>query len=121
MGGALALNLVGALPGGTKKAFASVGTEHTNCAGYSGWDGYNNNTKLCVGGAYSRDYCGGDGWFLRYSGTCFNSGPAVACGEGVTKRNAWRWPHSGRTYRCADGYQQSCGSSSVFRICSWAL
>ncbi|MFF5213470.1 hypothetical protein [Streptosporangium sp. NPDC000396] len=122
LGGALALNVVGALPfGGAKPAEASVGTEWYDCAGYNNWSGYDNNTTWCVGGPYSRDYCGGDGWFLRLSMTCFVSGPTVACGTGsYSHKNAWRWTHNGTPYRCADGYQQSCGSSSVFRICSWS-
>lgn len=120
LGGALALNVLGALPN-AKPAAAAVGSEWaSHCAGFDSWAGYNNNSKVCVGGTYSRSYCGSDGWFLRSSGTCYNSYAVVACGTGsYAKRNAWRWTHSGTRYRCADGNVATCGGTS-FYICSWA-
>jgi hypothetical protein len=121
LGGALALNVLSALPGRNNTAYAAVGNEYTDCAGYGSTSGYNNNTKVCVGGTYSRSYCGADGWFLRSSGTCYNSYAVKACGAGsLADRNAWRWTHSGKKYRCADGYVATCGGTS-FYICSWAL
>ncbi|GAA4972340.1 hypothetical protein HD597_007101 [Nonomuraea thailandensis] len=121
LGGALALNVLSALPGRNNSAHAAVGTEYTSCANYGSWTGYNNNTKVCVGGTYSRSYCGSDGWFLRSSGTCYNSYAVKACGTGgLAARNAWRWTHSGRSYRCADGNVATCGGT-YFYICSWAL
>lgn len=121
LGGALALNVLSALPGRNNSAQAAVGTEYTDCAGYGSWAGYSDNTKVCVGGTYSRSYCGSDGWFLRSSGTCYNSYATKACGAGsLSARNAWRWTHSGKKYRCADGYVATCGGTS-FYICSWAL
>ncbi|MGI5284921.1 hypothetical protein ACQEVF_16495 [Nonomuraea polychroma] len=120
LGGALALNVLSALPGRNNSAHAAVGTEYTHCAGFNNWAGYNNNTKVCVGGTYSRSYCGSDGWFLRSSGTCYNSYAVKACGTGsYAKRNAWRWTHSGTPYRCADGNVATCGGT-YFYICSWA-
>ncbi|WP_327589210.1 hypothetical protein OHA25_21000 [Nonomuraea sp. NBC_00507] len=121
LGGALALNVVSALPPGRpKSASAAVGTEHLNCAGYNNYSGYNNNTKACVGFTYSRSYCGSDGWFIRSSGTCYNSYPISICGEGsYSNRNAWRWTHSGTPYRCADGKVATCGGTSTY-ICSWS-
>ncbi|MFI7443360.1 hypothetical protein [Nonomuraea indica] len=120
LGGALALNVLSALPGKNNSAHAVVGTEYTDCAGYSSTAGYNDNTKVCVGAPYSRSYCGGDGWFLRSSGTCYNSYAIKACGAGsLTDRNAWRWTHSGTRYRCADGNVATCGGTT-FYICSWA-
>jgi len=121
LGGALALNVLSALPGRNNAAQAVVGNEYTDCAGYSSTAGYNNNTKVCVGAPYSRSYCGGDGWFIRSSGTCYNSYAIKACGAGsLTDRNAWRWTHSGTKYRCADGNVATCGGTT-FYICSWAL
>lgn len=123
LGTALAFNVLGALPPSRpRKASATVGTEYLGCANYDTAPGYDNNTLICVGAPYSRDYCGGDGWFLHTSGTCFSSSPTKACGTGgLAARNAWRWPWSGRSHRCADGWWQTCGSSPVFRICDWAL
>ena len=122
LGGALALNVLGAIPTPwLKPAQAAVGTQHTTCANYSNDAGYDNNTKVCVGASYARSYCGNDGWFLNHSDASFNSWPTKACGPSGDKRNAWQWTHSGTKYRCADGYQQVRGQSSVFRICSWAL
>ncbi|GLW98868.1 hypothetical protein [Microtetraspora sp. NBRC 16547] len=118
LGGALALNVLSALPGRNNSAQAVVGDEYTHCAGYNNWSGYNNDTKICVGGTYSKSYCGGDGWFLRSSGTCWNSYAIKACGDGYTARNAWRWTFSGTPYRCADGNIASCGGTS-FYICAW--
>ncbi|MGW0809240.1 hypothetical protein [Nonomuraea sp. NPDC002799] len=121
LGGALALNVLSALPGRNTSAYAAVGNEYTDCAGYSNNSGYNNNTKACVGATYSRSYCGSDGWFLRSSGTCYNSYAIKACGAGsLADRNAWRWTHSGTKYRCADGNVATCGGT-YFYICSWAL
>lgn len=121
LGGALALNVLGAVPTSRlRKAAAVAGNEYFNCAGYDSWSGYNNNTKICVGGTYGSNYCGGDGWFLNYYSPSFSSWPIKACGAGsLTDYNAWRWPHSGATYRCADGMQQVTGQSAVFRICSY--
>ncbi|UBU16254.1 hypothetical protein [Nonomuraea gerenzanensis] len=121
LGGALALNVLSALPGKNNGAYAVVGNEYTDCAGYGSAAGYDNNTKVCVGAPYSRSYCGGDGWFLRSSGTCYNSYAVKLCGAGsLTDRNAWRWTHSGTKYRCADGYVATCGGTT-FYICSYAL
>lgn len=120
LGGALALNVLSALPGRNNSALAVAGNEYTNCAGFNNWAGYDNNTKVCVGGTYGRSYCGSDGWFLRASGTCYNSYAIKACGAGsLTDRNAWRWTHSGTPYRCADGNVATCGGTQ-FRICSWS-
>jgi len=125
VGGALAVNILGAVPTSwLPKAVARVGTEWTGdaCAGYSNWSGYDNNTKICVGGTYGSSYCGTDGWFLSYSSPSWNSWPVSVCGAGsYSERNAWRWPYGGRWYRCADGRQQVTGQSSVFRICSKQL
>jgi hypothetical protein len=121
LGGALALNVLSALPGKNSSAYAVVGNEYTDCAGYSSHAGYDNNTKVCVGAPYSKSYCGGDGWFLRSSGTCYNSYAIKACGAGsLADRNAWRWTHSGKKYRCADGYVATCGGTT-FYICSYPL
>ncbi|HET6298874.1 MAG TPA: hypothetical protein VFG33_36230 [Kribbella sp.] len=121
LGGALAINILSALPPSKGNiASAVVGNEHQGCANFAGWPGYNNNTKVCVGGTYSRSYCGSDGWFLRGSGTCWNSYAVKECGGGTyAKRNAWRWTHSGTPYRCADGVVATCGAST-FYICSWS-
>lgn len=120
LGGALALNVLSSLPKGKgTTAAAAVGSEYTHCAGYAGWAGYSNNTLICVGAKYDRGYCGGDGWFQRGSGTCWNSYAVVACGDGYTKRNAWRWTHGSTPYRCADGRVDVCGGSG-FYICNWA-
>jgi len=121
LGGALAINILSSLPPGKgTTASATVGTEYTSCAGYDSSAGYNNNTKICVGAAYSRSYCGSDGWFLRGSGTCWNSYAIKACGAGgLADRNAWRWTHSGTRYRCADGETATCGGT-YFNICSWS-
>lgn len=125
LGGALAFNVLGAVPTSwLPKAVATVGSEWTGdaCAGYSGWSGYNNNTKICVGGTYGSSYCGTDGWFLNYRSPSWSSWPVVVCGTGgYSYRNAWRWPYGGRWYRCADGRQQVTGQASVFRICSKQL
>jgi hypothetical protein len=111
LGGALALNALSWLPPSrTGPARAAVGSEHTDC------DGYNYDNIICTGAPYGTGYCGGDGWFLWTSGTCFASAPVPRCHN----RNAWRWSHNGRTYRCADGFQQWCGGSGYF-ICSWPL
>ncbi|HET6292297.1 MAG TPA: hypothetical protein VFG33_02950 [Kribbella sp.] len=118
LGGALAINILSSLPPGRgTTASAETGTEYTSCAGYDSSDGYDDNTKVCVGAPYARSHCGSDGWFRRGSGTCWNSYPTKACGSGP--RNAWRWTHNGTRYRCADGYVASCGGT-VFRICSWS-
>jgi hypothetical protein len=100
-------------------ASATVGSEHTSCAGYDNWSGYDNNQSLCVGGTYGGSYCGSDGWFKSITGPNFKYYPTAICGEGsYGKRNAWRWK-SGYTYRCADGYFQSpLGATPVFRICA---
>ncbi|MFD1939567.1 MULTISPECIES: hypothetical protein [Nonomuraea] len=120
LGGALALNIVSALPPSrANRAEAAVGNEYTNCAGYDNFSGYNDNSKICVGAPYSKSHCGGDGWFLRGSGTCWNSYATKACGNGMTKRNAWRWKFGSTPYRCADGYVATCDGSTVLRICSW--
>jgi hypothetical protein len=117
LGGALALNLVGALPPArTRSASATVGSEHYNCANYDSWPGYNNNSAACVGGTYGQGFCGSDGWF-RTDGNAYSYYyPVTACNG----RNAWRWAH-GRTYRCADGYYHVYGVGSTFYICSWPL
>jgi hypothetical protein len=122
LGGAFALNVVGALPPSRiRSAAARVGTEHLNCAGFDGWAGYDNNTKICVGGSYSRSYCGSDGWF-RTDGNAYSAYiPVQACGTGsYSKRNAWRWTYSGTPYRCADGYFRVYGVGDTFYICSWS-
>ncbi|TMR93520.1 hypothetical protein [Nonomuraea basaltis] len=122
LGGALALNVVGALPPARiRSASARVGTEWTHCAGFGGWAGYDNNTKICVGAPYSRSYCGSDGWF-RTDGNAYSAYiPIQACGTGsYSKKNAWRWTHSGTPYRCADGYFRVYGSGDTFYICSWS-
>lgn len=120
LGGALALNVLSSWPARKGNIAAAVpGTEYTHCAGYDGWDGYNNNAAACVGGKFDRSYCGGDGWFNRGSGTCWNSYAVVACGNGFAHRNAWRWSHGGTPYRCADGRIDVCGGSGFF-ICSWS-
>ena len=111
LGGALALNVLSWLPPNrAKPASARVGTEFGDCNIYS----YADNIT-CTGAPYSRDYCGNDGWFLQYSGTCFSSGAITACNQ----RNAWRWKRGTTWYRCADGMQYWCGGSA-FRICSWS-
>ncbi|MFE3453039.1 hypothetical protein ACFXJ8_29365 [Nonomuraea sp. NPDC059194] len=121
LGGALALNIVSALPPNrVRSAEAVAGNEYTNCAGYNNFTGYNNNSKACVGAPYSRSYCGADGWFKRGSGTCWNSYAVKACGNGMTKRNAWRWTHGGTPYRCADGHIATCDGSNTLYICSWS-
>ncbi|MDP4504815.1 hypothetical protein [Nonomuraea turcica] len=122
LGGALAINIVSALPGGrSKSASATVGTEYTDCAGYGSWAGYSNNTKVCVGAPYASSYCGSDGWF-RTDGNAYSAYiPIKACGAGsLANRNAWRWTHSGVPYRCADGYYRVYGVGDTFYICSKA-
>jgi len=125
LGGALAFSVLGAVPTAwLSKAFATVGTEWTGtgCGGYGNWGGYSDNTQVCVGAPYSSSYCGTDGWFLNYSSPSFNSWPVAACGTGgYTARNAWRWAHASRWYRCADGRQQVSGASSQFYICRQLL
>ncbi|MEU8023685.1 hypothetical protein AB0B88_15870 [Micromonospora haikouensis] len=109
---ALAVTVISSIPEKfLPKALATVGTQHTDCTTYS-YDGV-----VCTGASYARSYCGTDGWFLNYSSASFNSWPVTACNG----RNAWWWYHVNTTYRCADGYQQTSGSSAVFRICMWAL
>lgn len=123
----VALNAVGRVPGfRLPRAYATVGTEHLNCAGYSTWAGYDNNTQLCVGGTYGSSYCGSDGWFKNSTvgGTTYYY-PIVICGEGVTDRNAWRWTHSvagtSRQYRCADGMMRLSSGAYAFRICAYGF
>lgn len=114
LGGGLALNVLSWLPPARGKAAqARVGTEYLDCTIYSYSD-----SITCTGGPYGSGYCGSDGWFLQYSGTCFVSGAIVACNN----RNAWRWTRSDnhRTYRCADGMQYWCGGQGFF-ICAWQL
>jgi hypothetical protein len=121
LGGALALNVLGWLPPARlRSARANVGTEHLTCANYDNWSGYNNNTTICVGAPYSRQYCGADGWFLNYHDTFLSSGPVTICGNGIPARNAWRWTFSGTPYRCADGIQQVRGGSAQLFICAWS-
>ncbi|GEM_PF-3299833 len=107
---------VGRLP---KPAGAVVGTEHLDCADYGGWEGYDDKSTQapCVGATYGSQYCGSDGWFLVQTVGSWSSAPVKACGENVTKKNAWRWNYSGTEYRCADGIQGYSGYT-VFRICS---
>lgn len=122
LGGALAINILSALPPGRgTTASAVVGNEYTSCAGYGEWPGYDNNKQACVGAPYSRNNCGSDGWFqVESGGACYSSYPIKACGDGsLTKRNAWRWTHSSTPYRCADGIIDNCGARD-FRICSWS-
>ncbi len=126
LGGALALNVVGALPPARiRSASATVGSEWSGCSnsGYASFDGYRDGTtqRVCVGAAYSSSYCGSDGWF-RTDGNAYSYyTPIVNCGaSGVTKKNAWRWTHSGTPYRCADGRFVVYGAGSTFYICSKA-
>jgi hypothetical protein len=125
LGGALSLNGLQVLSGiKLRPAGAMVGSEYTDCAGYSNWNGYNNNTLVCVGGAYSYIYCGSDGWFKYgyFDGGYTYYTPITICGNGIPKRNAWRWPHGPYRYRCADGnfYYYSSGRwvGPLFKICS---
>jgi len=112
LGGAFALNVLSWLPqAGSKAARATVGTEHLTCSIFA-YD----NAITCTGAPYSRNYCGTDGWFLKYTSSVLISGPTVACNG----RNAWRWTRSGTPYRCADGYQQVRGGSNTFLICAWS-
>lgn len=123
LGGALALNVLSWLPPArVPRAGATVGTEYLNCAGYDLWPGYDNNTAICVGAPYSPGYCGTDGWFLQYSGTCFASGAVLDCGieNGLAAKNAWRWTYQGHSYRCSDGVQYWCGGHA-FLICDYQL
>lgn len=114
LGSALAVTVISSVPERfVPKAFADVGTEYTSgCGGYS-YDGI-----ICVGAEYSSSYCGSDGWFRHSYGTV-NYWPTKACGSPA--RNAWRWPHNGSSYRCADGYISYGSTSPVFKICSWRV
>lgn len=108
LGGALALNGLQALSGvRLKPAGATVGTEHTNCAGYDATGGYVDNSVVCVGPPYSYIYCGSDGWFKDgyFDGGTSHYKPVVHCGNGynVSFKNAWRWSYGSNRYRCADG------------------
>lgn len=122
LGGALALNVLSWLPPARpKQARAAVGTEHSNCAAYDDRAGYNDNSKVCVGGEYSSGYCGSDGWFLNGSTSSAQYWPVVACGDiPYVLRNAWRWTHAGTRYRCADGNVWTPSGGTVFRICARA-
>ncbi|MFI5915750.1 hypothetical protein [Dactylosporangium sp. NPDC051541] len=114
LGGGFALNVLSWLPPARGRAAqATVGTEYTSCTIYSYDD-----SITCTGGPYGSGYCGSDGWFLQYSGTCFSSGAVSVCNN----RNAWRWKRADnqKTYRCADGMQYWCGGSG-FYICAWQL
>ena len=124
VGGALSLNGLQVLSGvKLRPATAAVGSEYLDCANYGNWSGYNNNTLVCVGGAYSYIYCGSDGWFKNGyfdNGYTFYT-PIAACGNGLPKRNAWRWPHGSYRYRCADGnfwYYNNGWIGPQFKICS---
>lgn len=124
VGGALSLNGLQILSGiKLRPAAAAVGSEYLDCANYGNWSGYNNNTLVCVGGAYSYIYCGTDGWFKNGyfdNGYTFYT-PIAACGHGLPKRNAWRWPHGAYRYRCADGnfwYYRNGWIGPQFKICS---
>lgn len=122
LGGALALALVDRLPGSKPKvAHAARGTEHWHCANYDHWSGYSDDRTLCVGAPYGAYYCGRDKWFkIGRSGERLWY-PVVACGAvPYALRNAWRWTHRGRVWRCADGHLCT-GGRCVFRICSAAL
>ncbi|GAA1521682.1 hypothetical protein GCM10009677_63430 [Sphaerisporangium rubeum] len=126
LGGALALNVVGALPPARLKgASATVGNEYGNCGdpGYNNWTGYKDGTTqtACVGAPYSSGYCGSDGWFRTDGNSYSYYTPVKACGEGsATKKNAWRWTYSGTPYRCADGTFTVYGAGTTFYICSRA-
>ncbi|GAA0411909.1 hypothetical protein Acor_15880 [Acrocarpospora corrugata] len=125
LGGALALNVVGALPPARiRSASATVGTEWSNCtnSGYDGWTGYANGTTqtACVGASYSSGYCGSDGWFRTDGNSYSYYTPVVACGNNVTKKNAWRWTFGSTPYRCADGNFTVYGAGTSFYICSRA-
>lgn len=127
IGGGLALNGLGWFSGiNLRSASATVGTEHTNCAGYDNWNGYNNNAALCVGGTYSSIYCGTDGWFKNGTFGSTQYRPVSACGAvPYVLRNAWRWRHASVNYRCADGniryYSNGAWSAWMFRICAKRL
>jgi hypothetical protein len=124
LGGGLALTVLSWLPPArSKPAAAAVGTEYANsCAGYDGWAGYNDNSKVCVGATYGSGYCGGDGWYLNYFSATVRYWPIVLCGidNGLAARNAWRWTHGGTRYRCADGVFWTPGGGEVLRICARA-
>lgn len=118
-GMALGITAVSWIPIG-RSAYATVGTEYTDCGGYS----YDN--IVCTGAPYSSAYCGTDKWFKNgcwrdpaggYN--CYS--PTAACGNNRTKRNAWRWRHGSYVFRCADGYYKYTYDERVFRICSAAL
>ena len=125
LGGALALNGLQVLSGvKLKPAGATVGTEHTGCTIYGSWNGYNNNTLVCVGAPYSYIYCGSDGWFKNgtFDGGNTQYWPTKACGPYYDYRNAWRWSHGSYRYRCADGYfrywKDGGWTTAQFKICS---
>jgi hypothetical protein len=126
LGGALALNVVGALPPSRiRSASATAGTEWSNCSnsGYADFSGYKDGTtqRVCVGGSYSSSYCGSDGWFRTDGNSYSYYYPVQMCGAGsITDKNAWRWTYSGTPYRCADGYFVVYGVGQSFYICSRA-
>ncbi|MCY4457451.1 MAG: hypothetical protein OXB90_05820 [Acidimicrobiaceae bacterium] len=104
-------------------ASAERGTEYFDCAGYANYAGYDDNSAPCVGFPYSSFYCGPDGWFRNSGewGKGYYYRPVMACGEGMTKKNAWRWTHNGKQYRCADGifcYRLFGSWVCTYKICS---
>lgn len=122
-----ALTLMGATAFGVIAGVRSArpadasGTEYGHCVGFDTWEGYDDNSAVCLGGDYATSWCGPDGWFRRASGTCFNQWPVSVCGVGTNNpgRNAWRWTSNGAPYRCADGRIQTCGTDAVDKICAW--
>jgi hypothetical protein len=121
--GLLAVSALGKLPlWRPGAAHAVAGTEWLNCADYGGWSGYDNNTKICVGGPYSSTYCGSDKWARNGLYNSVYWYPQQACGEAnpyLPKRNAWRWTHNSTPYRCADVLACSQVTCS-FAICAAA-
>ena len=107
-------------------ANAATGTEYSHCAGYAmnpNYPDYIDNSAPCVGFPYSSFYCGSDGWFKNSGvwGSGYYYRPVLACGEGMSKRNAWRWTHNGTEYRCADGifcYRLFGSWRCNYKICS---
>jgi hypothetical protein len=116
LGGAFALNLLGALPPARiGSASAAVGSEWlTGCGGYSYAD-----NLTCTGGTYAQSYCGSDGWFRTDGGLTYQYYPITICGGGsYGAKNAWRWTRSGVPNRCADGHLWLSSVGTSFYICA---
>jgi hypothetical protein len=121
LGGVAALSVLGWLPPARlRRAGATAGNEHLNCADDDSVSGCDD-SAVCVGAPYSQRNCGPDGWFpVVADNPDWAMWPVPASGAFPTpKRNARRWTHAGTPWRCTDGLYQERGSMPELRICGW--